>query len=306
MIAALTGFVVVGVAIVLGFVVGRIDLLGEHARFVLSRMTFFVLSPFLLFTVLAKADVHVLFSSQLPVAALSSVSIFVLFGLISRFVLRRSAGATVIGSLGAGYVNANNIGLPIATYVLGSGAFSAPIILLQLLVFTPVYLVLLDAISSGSTKLGPILLRTVRNPMIIGAVLGTVVAASGVTVPDIVMEPAELVAGAAIPVLLISFGMSLNGSRVLATRGTRSDVLVASALKLFVMPVVAWLFGRFVFGLTDQALLAVVVLACLPSAQNVFNYAQRYGVGEVVARDTVFVTTVGCVPVLLAAVWLFG
>ncbi|MGO1770239.1 MAG: AEC family transporter [Microbacterium sp.] len=306
MIPALTGFVVVGVAIATGFVIGRIDLLGEHARYVLSRMTFFVLSPFLLFTVLSEADVHVLFSSQLPVAAMSAVAMFLLFALIARFAMRRTLGASVIGSLASGYVNANNIGLPIATYVLGSGAFAAPVILLQLLVFTPVFLMLLDAISSRTTELGPILRRTARNPMIIGALLGTLVAAIGVDLPPMVIEPARLLAGAAIPVLLISFGMSLSGERVLARRGTRADVLVAVGLKLLVMPVVAWVIGAFVFGLTGGDLLAVVVIASLPSAQNVFNYAQRYDVGESIARDTVFLTTLGCVPVLLVVTWLLG
>ena len=302
----LIGFLVVGAAIVTGYIVGRIGLLGEHGRPVLARLTFFVLSPFLLFTVLARADVHLLFSSQLPIAAISAVSMFVLYALIARFALRRRAGAVVIGTLGAGYVNANNIGLPIATYVLGSSAYPAPIILLQLLVFTPVYLVLLDTISSGSSRLRSVLGRTARNPMIVGALLGTLVAAFDVPVPDVVMEPAQLLAGAAIPVLLISFGMSLSGARVLSTKGARADVLVATALKLVVMPVLAWLLGAFVFDLDGVALLAVVVLACLPSAQNVFNYAQRYEVGEVIARDTVFLTTVGSVPVLLIAVWLLG
>ncbi|WP_225873078.1 hypothetical protein [Cellulosimicrobium composti] len=58
--------------------------------------------------------------------------------------------------------------------------------------------------------------------------------------------------------------------------------------------------------LDDHALLAVVVLAALPSAQNVFNYAQRYEVGEVVARDTVFLTTLGCLPALFACALLLG
>ena len=57
MLESLTGFVVVGVAILVGWILGRIDLLGEHARPVLARLTFFVLSPFLLFVVLAQADV---------------------------------------------------------------------------------------------------------------------------------------------------------------------------------------------------------------------------------------------------------
>jgi hypothetical protein len=72
------------------------------------------------------------------------------------------------------------------------------------------------------------------------------------------------------------------------------------------MPVVAWLVGRFAFGLEDEQLFAVVVMAALPTAQNVFNYAQRYDRGEIVARDTVLITTVGSVPVLLVVAALLG
>ena len=64
--------------------------------------------------------------------------------------------------------------------------------------------------------------------------------------------------------------------------------------------------GCFVFGLDDTALYAVTVLAALPTAQNVFNYAQRYETGEILARDTVFITTLGCLPVLLGLALLLG
>ena len=72
------------------------------------------------------------------------------------------------------------------------------------------------------------------------------------------------------------------------------------------MPAIAWAFGTFVFGMPRDQVLIVVVLAALPTAQNVFNYSQRYGVGETIARDTVFLTTLGCVPVLLLATLLLG
>ena len=75
MLDSLTGFVVVGVAILVGWVIARIDLLGPHARHVLGRLTFFVLSPFLLFVVLAQADVHMLFSALLPVSAIAGLQV---------------------------------------------------------------------------------------------------------------------------------------------------------------------------------------------------------------------------------------
>jgi malonate transporter len=82
--------------------------------------------------------------------------------------------------------------------------------------------------------------------------------------------------------------------------------VLATALKLLVMPVIAWAAAEFVFGLSPQEVLIVVVLAALPTAQNVFNYSQRYGVGETISRDTVFLTTIGCVPVLILATVLLG
>lgn len=306
MLATLTGFAVVGLAILVGYVIGRIDLLGPHAREVLSRLTFFVLSPFLLFSVLARADAHVLFSALLPVSAMAAVVVIAVYALVARIVWKRSVGETVIGALSAGQVNSNNIGIPLSLYLLGSAAYPAPVILMQLLVFTPISLTILDTVTAGRTSVWRTVVRTATNPIILGSALGTLVSVLGIELPPIVIEPITLLANACVPVLLISYGISLHGQKVLGAAGHRRDVLLASALKLLVMPVLAWLVAQFVFGLSAHAVLIVVVLAALPTAQNVFNYSQRYGVGEATSRDTVFLTTIGCVPVLLGAVLLLG
>ena len=306
MLESLTGFVVVGVAILVGWIIGRIDLLGEHGRPVLARLTFFVLSPFLLFVVLAQADVRTLFSALLPVSAIAAVAMIAVFVLIARFVWRRSVGETVIGALSAGQVNSNNIGIPLSLYLLGSAAYPAPVILLQLLIFTPITMSILDAVTFGRATLWRSIVRTATNPIVLGSVLGTIVSVARVELPPVVLEPAVLIANACVPVLLISYGMSLVGQRVLAPSGRRRDIILATSLKLVAMPVVAWAVAEFVFGLSDQDVLVVVVLAALPTAQNVFNYSQRYDVGETISRDTVFLTTLGCLPVLIVITLLLG
>nr|WP_241748056.1 AEC family transporter [Microbacterium aquimaris] len=163
-----------------------------------------------------------------------------------------------------------------------------------------------ESVTAQRRSAGRILLRTVTNPLVIGSTLGTMVAVSGLELPAVAMEPVRLVADACVPVLLISYGMSLFGQRVLSASGRRRDVLLATALKLLVMPLTAWAIAEFVFGMTDHEVLVVVVLAALPTAQNVFNYSQRFGIGETISRDTVFLTTVGCVPILFAATLLWG
>ena len=302
----LTGFAVVGLAILLGWVLGRIDLLGPHAPYVLGRLTFFVLSPFLLFVVLSQADVHTLFSALLPVSALAALAVFALYAVIARLAWRRNVGETLIGTLSSGQVNSNNIGIPLSLYLLGDAAYPAPVILLQLVVFTPISMAIFEAVTTGQRRMLPILRRTFTNPVVLGSILGVAVSVLGIALPAIVIEPLTLIANACVPVLLISYGISLHGRRVLGTAGRRRDVLVSSTLKLLVMPVVAWILAAFVFRLSAPDTLIVTVLAALPTAQNVFNYAQRFDVGEPIARDTVFITTVGCVPVLLLATWLLA
>ncbi|HET8778980.1 MAG TPA: AEC family transporter, partial [Agromyces sp.] len=205
-----------------------------------------------------------------------------------------------------GYVNGNNFGIPIAVYMLGDAAFAAPVILLQLLLFAPLALATLGAQVEGRTSLRAILRSTFANPIIIGSLAGVLVAVTGIELPPIVLEPIELIGHAAVPVMLISYGMSLHGQRLLRPGTGRRDVFLATALKLVAMPVVAWALGRFVFGLDGIALYAVTVLAALPTAQNVYNFAQRYETAEVLARDTIFLTTIGSVPVLFAVALLLG
>ena len=301
----LTGFAVIGLAVIVGYVIARIDLLGEHARPVLSRLTYFVLSPFLLFVVLARADVKTLFSALLPVSMITAAIIIAGYALISRFLLRRPTAETVIGSLSAGQVNSNNIGIPISLYMLGDAAYSAPVILFQLLVLMPIALAILDAATSGSRSPRRILTQTAKNPMLTGSALGVLVAVLGIHLPPIVMDPLAFFAAACVPILLMSYGMSLYGQRVLTEPGRRIDVVIASALKLVIMPAIAWGVA-IAFRLPAEQVFIVVTLAALPTAQNVFNFAQRYGVGEILSRDVVFISTIGCLPVLFGVALLLG
>jgi malonate transporter and related proteins len=303
-LGVLIGFAIIGVVIAAGYLIARSHLLGANqaqVQFTLSRLAFFVLSPCLLFTVLAKANVHELFSRVLAVSTISAVTAIVLFLVVALVFWRRSLADAVVGAAGSGYVNANNIGLPVAVYVLGNAALSAPVILLQLVVLAPIILITLDISTRGSVSIRSILLQPVRNPLIVAVVLGVIVAVTGIKLPTPVLAPFVLVGGAAVPVVLLSFGMSIHGQRVLEPGVNRRDVILASAIKLLVMPAVAWAVGHFLFGLTGTALFGVVLLAALPTAQNVFNYAQRYERGVALARDTVLITTIGAIPVLVIA-----
>ncbi|MET3163401.1 UNVERIFIED_ORG: putative permease [Arthrobacter sp. UYEF10] len=59
-------------------------------------------------------------------------------------------------------------------------------------------------------------------------------------------------------------------------------------------------------GVEGQALFAAVVVASLPTAQNVFVAASRYQTGITVAKDTVLITTVVAVPAMIGVALLLN
>jgi predicted permease len=307
-LGVLAGFFVVWFIILVGMFVGRRGILGENARSVLSALTFFVASPALLFDTLSKAKVHDIFAAPLLVTAVGAIATAALFFGIVRFLLKRCLPESLISSMSASLANSANLGIPIAVYVLGDASYVAPLLIFQLAFFTPLFLVVLDATTSKhrTTPLS-FLLMILRNPMIVGSGLGLTVAATGWQVPALVMEPIHLIGGAAIPAMLLAFGMSLNGSRPLhASAGRRIDTLLASGFKLIVHPLLAYLFARFALQLQDQALFAVVVTSALPTAQNVFVIANRYRTGLTVAKDTILITTIVAVPAMIGVALLLA
>ena len=300
------GFAIVTLVVATGYVTGRKGILGPTALDVLSKAAFFVFSPALLFIVLGDADIQVLFSDLLPVSALAAIGALVLYVVIAVVSRVRGAGRLTVGGLAASYVNSNNIGLPLAAYILGDPALAAPVLLFQLIVMSPVALTILDISSHGSPSARRILSGPIRNPLIIGSILGVVVSWWNLELPDIIHEPLDLLGQAGVPTLLFALGLSLASQRLWEAREFRREIAVAAIIKLCVMPLISWLLGVFVFSLDDHALFTVVILAALPSAQNVLNYSQRYHVATPLARDSVVLTTVVSLPIMIGLALLLA
>lgn len=211
-----------------------------------------------------------------------------------------------MGGMTVSYVNSNNLGLPIAIYVLGDPQWAAPVILLQLLLLQPAWLAALDASGSGRVSVRRLLRSPVTNPLTVGSLAGFVVALTGVDLPPMVRDPLELVGGLAIPGMLLAFGISLRLSPVPRGRENLAELGLIVLLKLGLMPLVAGVVAGPVLGLGATEVLAAVVMATLPTAQNVFVLAVAYDGGEDLARDGVFATTLLAMPAMLLIVSLVG
>ncbi len=300
MIGVLEGFVTIGAVIAVGYVLARLDILGNSSQPVLARIAFYVASPALMIIVLGDTDLSVIFSANLIASIGSVVVVAVLWVLAARLVWHRTAGDTVIGTFCAGYVNAGNLGLPIAGYVLGDVSLVAPMLLTQLILLQPAGLAVLDVVTSPErVSVARLLTRPLRTPLTVGSVLGVLISAFDVRLPELVSAPLILLGGLAIPAMLIAYGVSLRLGPRPGSGEPLSQLGSLTLLKLVVQPSCAFVLARFVLGLDGPAVFAVTLIAALPTAQNVFTHAVRYQQGVVLARDTVFLTTVLSVPAIV-------
>ncbi|MGV1008826.1 MAG: AEC family transporter [Dermatophilaceae bacterium] len=297
MLGALEGFATIGAVVLVGWLVAHLRLFDERGQRMLADLAFFVASPALLLVVLSGMSTSAVFSPVLLVAFLSALTVMLAAALTSRFAWGEAAGDRVMGALCAGYVNSGNLGLPIALYVLGDIAYAAPILLMQLLIFTPVSMAMLDADSRAGRSTVLVHLRSLfRNPITVGALLGLLLSVTGLQLPQVVLNPLTLLGNMAVPGMLLAFGISLRLGQRPGQGRDRIAVLVA--LKLLVQPLVAAGLGV-AFGLRGQQLYAVVVMATLPTAQNIFTYALRYRRSIFLTRDVILVSTLLSLPAIL-------
>ena len=367
------GLAVFGAVIAVGWLLVRTRAVSADADGVLTRVCFFAATPALLVTTLSRADLTAVLSRSTAVAVAAELAAIVSAWCLHRLVLRRPTAEATIGALASGYVNAANLGIPVAVLVLGDAATIAPILLLQLLVLTPATFTVLDAVTRrGNPSRLATLTVPLRNPLLWGVVAGTAANLGGVDLKEwgggYPAQGLEMLGRVAVPLMMLALGMSLagaprplrnlvpeeaapslqgspartvqspqsarqsqeplaaeavseaheintaggrpprveeepaHGARSTSQRGAgrRSDLWLAVGWKLAVMPGLAVVVGL-AAGLSGAQLLAPVVTAALPTAQNVFMYASRYGAAKDLARDAVLLTTAGFVPVVLLA-----
>ncbi|GAB3047974.1 AEC family transporter [Sediminivirga luteola] len=307
MLGVLEGFGVIGVVIFVGFLLGRLDILGDTGQQALARLIFYAATPALLFTTIAESPIDRTFSSALLATGGTALFLGVVFALLSRFVFKRSTGVAVIGGWAVSYVNIGNLGLPIAAYVLQDVGYVAPVLMFQLVVLAPIGIAVLDAQGAkAGTAWWRKLLKILGNPLLIGSAAGVACSATGYRPPTVLYEPISLIAGISVPAALIVFGFSLRNGWKIPPRDAHAELGLVMLFKLILHPFLAWLVGGPLLGYSGLDLFAIVLTSALPTAQNVYIYALRYQRGTALARDAVFLTTFTSIAVIIGVAMLLG
>ena len=321
----LSAFVPIWLLTAAGWAAARSGVLGEQAEAVLGRFVFHVAMPASLLAMLARTPLRDLADPSLLAFAAGTVIVFLLGMAASRHLFHRDRADQALGGMAAGYVNSANLGIPIATQVLGSDSFVVTVVLFQVLTVTPVILALLDSGTRRSDRSVPrdLLLLPLRNPIVLASAAGAALSGLHWQLPAGLSGSCTLLGQAAVPTALVTLGMSLHGggrrsaptplsastpsaAPTLLSSSATAELALTLVLKSLVQPALGYLLGRWVLHLAPHQLFAVVLCSALPTAQNVFVFAREYDRPTTLPRNAVVVSTVVSLATLSLIAYLLG
>lgn len=294
------GFLVVGIVIAIGYFSRRFNVVGASAEKVLNTVAFYLMSPPLFIVVITTADTEILFSSFMY-ASLTGILLTLFFAVILLLLQRKHSLIGIVFYAGSTvFNNTSNIGIPISLYVLGTTAYVAPIILWQLAVLSPIILIIIELAKGPKQGIAKTLIKPFLNPLVISSLLGTVLLLNDIQLPEIIMEPLSMLGYAAIPTLLLAFGVSMSGAEPLvSTRNAIKEILLVVFFKAIIMPAIIITIGIFVFGISGSELFALALVSLFPSGQTIYNYAITYDHLKTEIRDVVLLSTGVSFPVVI-------
>lgn len=228
---------------------------------------------------------------------------------LGRFVFGRPLRDQAIFGMGAGFSNLALIGIPVVLTVLGPEAALPMMVVIGFHSATvmPVTVLLIQSdVEDGAPGDGGALRLVgdvLRNPIILGILLGLLVNVTGITLWQGVQTILDLLGAAAVPCALFAMGASLAG---FPATGDVSEALALTILKLVLHPFLVWLIAVPILGSGGLSVTVAVVLAAMPSAVNVYLFGARYDAAASVAARTVLLTTVGSAVSIAVVLVLLG
>ena len=252
----------------------------------LAHVAFYALAPCFAFRMLSTSKMTGPEAGRL---ALLAILVMVVMGLLARIaaIPFRLSRAELSGFLlVAMFSNGGNYGLPVVLFAFGNDALApATVYFVTSSILTYTAGVFLAA--SGRRSVSRAILGISRTPAIYGVGIAAFVLVTGISVPVVLTRPIQLLADAAIPVMILVLGMQLQR----ATKPERPRVVAAAvALSLVAAPMVA-LGLTWLLGLTGHARQAGVVLASMPTAVITTILALEFDTAPAFVTNVVFMTT---------------
>jgi len=265
----------------------------------LGRILFYLATPALVFRSLYTMQVDLLALQHMAVVTVAVLAIAAFLGWsMTRGASRpQRSGLTLASAVG----NSGNMGIPICLFAFGEAGATLAAIYYAITSFLTNTAGVVVA-SAGRSSWVEAVKRGLGAPVLYAAVLGLYLNRAGVTAPQPLYRAIDLLAGAAIPMMLVLLGAQLRRTRL-----HRGQLVIwpSLAVRLVASPVVAlalcWLLG--IEGLERQVL---VLQSAMPTAVITTVLATEFNAAPALVAASVLFSTLASVVTLSVVIFALG
>jgi predicted permease len=227
-----------------------------------STLVFYLFSPALVFHSLATTTLSAEVSARIVAVMLATYLVMWAASTAWSTAVRHRPPLRAAFALAATTPNVGNMGLPVAMLAYGQPGFEVAVMnFVAGAVLANSGGIAIASMAGGGSRLGA-LIAPLRYPSVYAAAAGVLVNAVGISLPTVIDAPAETLADAAVPVMLVVLGLQLKQA---VGREHLRDAVVVNLARLLLGPAVSWGVAT-ALGLDGVTRGTLVVLAAMPTA----------------------------------------
>jgi malonate transporter len=295
MIAALDIVLPLFALMVCGYLAVYLRILGSEGIKGLANFIFFFAIPALLFRgmVNAKPVEHDQVAIIYPYF-IGSLTIFFVTMLSGRLLFRLTLAERAVMGFTGSFSNTVLLGIPIIYTAFGEAG------VLPVTIITSFHSIILLSLATALVEIGlgqrgaalrhlpRTMAALLKNPLLAAILAGFAARLVGWRSPQALDSFLGLLTNAAAPCSLFALGATLATFSI--GKG-KAETLFLILVKMVAHPLLVWLLVTKVFALAPLQIAVATILAALPSGNNGFILAQRYGVYLERTASTVLITT---------------
>ncbi len=286
--------------IVLGYILKQLGLFTEEFCRVGNKYVFLVALPVLLFRDIAQTNLYTDFKLSFVVYC-AGVTTLVFLGVwfLAAHILKDKS---LVGAFAQASVRSSAaiLGIAFVENMYGNAGL-APLMIVSAVPLFNIYSVIILTFSADGGQHGTAAIRkacinVLKNPIIIGIVLGLPFSLLRIDIPTIPLKMIESVGATATPLALLVVGAGFEGTKALAKI---KPTLWATAIKLVILPAV-FLPLAIALGFQGAELVAVLIMLGSPTTVSCYVMATNMGNDGELSTSIIVLTT------LLSSVTLTG
>lgn len=289
-ISAIQVVVPIYLMIAIGYVANRCGIFSRNTLKEMNQSVFRLFLPMLLFENMYQSEVSMADGKLIVYAVACTIGIYLVCSAAAFYLVSDRARAATVAQ-GMYRSNYALLGIALTATMYGADNTEATGMLVAFVI--PIYNVLaviLFEIAQGEkkTELSKILVGVLKNPLIIGTVLGLLCNVTGIGIPRMVDSAVISLGQVATPLALIVMGGNFELGKTVRNGKT---LAVVTTVRLVVIPLVFTMISV-LLGFRHKELYALFLMFATPTAVSSYAMACAMGGEDDLAGEIVLMTTV--------------